>query len=175
MRGLRRTVVVALALATSATAGAQSASTGARPAALRMSRIFNHGMVLQRDEPIRIWGWAVPGSAVLARLGDGSPVTTAATASGTWTLRLPRHRAGGPFSLLVRSRADSLLFTDVLVGDVWVASGQSNMEFRVEQAANGPTAAASADDSTIREFKIPNSWSDSLESDLAGGSWSPAD
>jgi sialate O-acetylesterase len=146
-----------------------------KPAGLRLPRIFNDGMVLQRQVPMRVWGWARANARVVVSLGDAPPVASTADGHGAWSLKLPRHRAGGPFRLVVRSNGDSLLFRDVLVGDVWVASGQSNMEFQVAQAANAAEAIASARDSTIREFKIPDSWSNAPDSDLAGGTWRQGD
>jgi len=142
--------------------------------ALRLPRIFSDGMVLQRDKPIRIWGWSAPGANVDARLGNSS-AHTQANAAGTWSLTLSERPAGGPTTLLVRSSGDSLLLANILIGDVWVASGQSNMEFRVAQAANAAAAIADANDLSIREFKVPNSWAGEPEDELAGGSWAPAD
>jgi sialate O-acetylesterase len=143
-------------------------------ASLRMPRIFSDGMVLQREQPIALWGWSRPGADVVGRLADNS-THARADANGAWHLLLPSHPAGGPLQLVVSSGGDSLVFSTVLIGDVWVASGQSNMEFEVKFAANASEAVASANDSTIREFKIPNSWSNTPDSDLAGGSWLPAD
>jgi sialate O-acetylesterase len=131
-------------------------------------------MVLQRSQPIGLWGWSAAGREIVARLGSTS-TRTQADARGAWSLELPARRAGGPFQLVVRSGSDSIVFSDVLVGDVWVASGQSNMEFEVRSASNATEAIAAANDSSIREFKIPNSWANAPEADLAGGRWLPAD
>lgn len=141
---------------------------------LRMPRIFADGMVLQRGQPIALWGWSRPRTDVVARLASTS-ARARADAAGAWSLELPSRPAGGPLRLVVRAGGDSLVFSDVLIGDVWVASGQSNMEFEVMFAANASETVASANDSTIREFKVPNSWANAPESDLAGGSWLPAD
>ena len=141
---------------------------------VRMPRIFSNGMVLQRGQPIAIWGWSAPHSEMVVRLASSS-ARARADARGAWSVLLPARSAGGPFHVVVRAGADSLVLSDVLVGDVWVASGQSNMEFEVKSAANAADAIATANDATIREFKIPNSWADTPEQDLAGGSWLPAD
>ncbi len=141
---------------------------------VRMPRIFSNGMVLQRGQPIAIWGWSAPHSEMVVRLASSS-ARARADARGAWSVLLPARSAGGHFHVVVRAGADSLVFSDVLVGDVWVASGQSNMEFEVKSAANAADAIATANDATIREFKIPNSWADTPEQDLAGGSWVPAD
>ncbi|HKW11246.1 MAG TPA: sialate O-acetylesterase [Gemmatimonadaceae bacterium] len=139
-----------------------------------MPRIFSSGMVLQRGQPIALWGWSRPRTDVFVRLASTS-TSARADATGAWSLELPSRPAGGPFQLVVRVADDSLVFSDVLIGDVWVASGQSNMEFEVMFAANASETVASANDSTIREFKVPNSWANTPESDLPGGSWLPAD
>ena len=168
-----RCLAPALTLAIACVAhGQQPAATGAT--VLRMPRIFSSGMVLQRDQPIVVWGWSAPRAEIAARLGSRS-ARARADARGAWSVRLPKRSAGGPFELIVRTGMDSLVFSDVLVGDVWVASGQSNMEFEVRFAANAIEAIAAANDSTIREFKIPNSWADEPAQDLAGGNWRPAD
>jgi sialate O-acetylesterase len=95
--------------------------------------------------------------------------------SGAWSTALPARRAGGPLRVVVATVGDSLVFSNVLIGDVWVASGQSNREFPVSQSANADATIAAANDSTIREFKVPTSWANEPARDLAGGSWLPAD
>jgi sialate O-acetylesterase len=77
--------------------------------------------------------------------------------------------------VIVTGGAGRVVLNDVLVGDVWVASGQSNMEFSLAQAANGGQTIAAADDRLLRQFKVPTSWSNTPEDDLAGGSWTLAD
>ncbi len=131
-------------------------------------------MVLQRDQPITLWGWSTPGSTVTVRV-DRDVRVAKAERSGAWTATLPAKHAGGPLRVVVVARNDSLVFSNVLVGDVWVASGQSNMEFPVSQSANAVATIAGADDSTIRQFKVPTSWANAPERDLAGGNWAPAD
>ena len=156
------------------TAGSQPNAVATPAQRLRLPRIFADGIVLQRDQPIPVWGWTRPGDEVVARLGASS-ARARADARGAWRLQLPARRAGGPLQLLVRAGSDSVVLSNVLIGDVWVASGQSNMEFQVASAANAAEAIAAANDSSIRQFKVPNSWSNAPEEDLSGGSWLPAD
>ena len=163
-----RSSLIASAISVATAVGALAQSS------IRMPRIFSSGMVLQRGQPIALWGWSRPRTDVVVRLASTS-ASARADATGAWSLELPSRPAGGPFPLVVRAAGDSLVFSDVLIGDVWVASGQSNMEFEVMFAANASETVASANDSTIREFKVPNSWANTPESDLAGGSWLPAD
>ena len=167
-----RSIVVMLALARPTQA--QPSRTASPALGLRLPRLFSDGVVLQRDRPITLWGWTGPGSNVVAQLGLSS-AHARSDAQGSWTLALAARPAGGPFRLVVRTGTDSVVVSNVLIGDVWVGSGQSNMEFQVANAANAAQAIAEANDSTIRQFKVPNSWSLSPEEDLAGGSWAPGD
>jgi sialate O-acetylesterase len=141
---------------------------------LRLPVIFGDGVVLQRGKPITIWGWATPTAPVDVAFRGRRAATTADTV-GAWRVVLPGGPAGGPFILSVTSGADRVDRGDVLVGDVWLASGQSNMEFRLADSRDAAPEIARAHDMRLREFKIPNSWSTSPEDELTGGSWAPAD
>jgi sialate O-acetylesterase len=142
--------------------------------ALRLARLFGEGMVLQRDARLPVWGWGVPGRAVQVSL-DGVARTTTTSPAGAWRVTLPPQRAGGPHRLVVRSGPDSVMLGDVLVGDVWVASGQSNMEWPLVNTRDAAAAIAAANDRSIRHFKVPVSFAKAPEADLAGGSWAAAD
>jgi len=115
--------------------------------------VFQDHAVLQRDRPIPVWGEAAAGAAVTVEL-DGSRAQAIAGADGRWRADLPAHKAGGPFQLTARSGGETETLTDVLVGDVWLCSGQSNMEFPLVQATNGPSAVAAALDSSLRLLKV---------------------
>src|SRR5215831_179050 len=78
---------------------------------IRMPRIFSDGMVLQRGQPIALWGWSPPRADVVARLASSS-VHARADGNGAWRVDLPSHSAGGPFQLIVRAGADSLIFSN---------------------------------------------------------------
>ncbi len=155
-------------------ASVASSSAQVTPPALRLPRLFGNGMVLQRDQPITVWGWAAPGTAVTLAFRSHAARATAGR-DGRWRATLPASAAGGPFVLDVRSGGDHLTLHDVLVGDVWVASGQSNMEFTVAQGNAAEQEIAAAHDSSIRQFKIPNAWADSASDEVLGGPWTPAD
>ncbi|HKP16299.1 MAG TPA: sialate O-acetylesterase, partial [Gemmatimonadaceae bacterium] len=141
---------------------------------LRLARLFGERMVLQRDAGVPVWGWSAPRRAVTVAL-DGVSRSATASASGAWRVVLPPRRAGGPHRLVVRSGTDSVVLRDVLVGDVWVASGQSNMEWPLVNTQNAAAAIAAANDRSIRHFKVPISFAKAPEVDLAGGSWAVAD
>jgi sialate O-acetylesterase len=142
----------------------------AASAAIELPLLFSNGMVLQREQPIRVWGWATPGDKIDVAF-DGRTAQAVAEADGRWTATLPLHIAGGPFELAVSAGKQKLVIHDVLVGDVWIASGQSNMEFELSKASNAAVEIANAHDPMIRQFKVPDSWSLKPEDRLAGGSW----
>ena len=166
------TIPAALAAPVALRAQAAPAGTTAT-GELRLHRLFSDGVVLQRGARIPVWGWATPGTPVTVRLGRRTARATA-NASGRWSASLPAMTAGGPHTLSVDAGGRKLTVANVLVGDVWVASGQSNMEWRLADATGGREAAASASDSLLREFKVPISWADRPAADLTGGSWAPA-
>ncbi len=97
---------------------------------LKLSGLFSEGAVLQRDRSIPVWGWSAPHAIVDGRLG-GVPARTRAGSDGRFLLRFPPRSAGGPHVLTVSADGETVEVTDLLVGEVWVAGGQSNMEFRL--------------------------------------------
>lgn len=142
-------------------------------APLRLPRIFGDGMVVQRGAPVTVWGWAAPGASVRVSIAARAASATAGT-DGRWKATLPAMRAGGPYELAVASGGRRIVLHDVLVGDVWVASGQSNMEFHVSDVDHAPAEIAAANDTRLRHFTIPESWSEQPQDDVAGGAWESA-
>jgi len=142
-------------------------------AALQVPLLFTDGAVLQRDVPMRVWGWATPGARIQVRL-DGAAASATAAADGRWQAQLPAHAAGGPYVLEVEGDGTRRRIGDVLVGDVWLASGQSNMEWPLAQARDGAREVAAANDPQLRHFKVPKSWALQPEQRLAGGEWKAA-
>jgi sialate O-acetylesterase len=104
-----------------------AAFCGAIRADVRLPHVLSDHAVLQRDRPIHIWGWAAPAAHLTVRFHAQS-VTAIADATGSWSLWLAPESAGGPYTLTVSGDGADVTVTDLLVGDVWVASGQSNME-----------------------------------------------
>ncbi|HEX2779743.1 MAG TPA: sialate O-acetylesterase, partial [Gemmatimonadaceae bacterium] len=170
---IRRRVGVLLALL-AFTITARGATAQSATPQLRLPKIFSDGMVVQRGAPIPVWGWAAPKALVTARL-RGHVLRATADSTGHWSVAFPASAAGGPFTLRVDAGSDHVAVGNVLVGDVWVASGQSNMEFSVSVANDAAREIASAHDSLIREFKVPNSWAEQPAEDVVAGSWAPAD
>lgn len=141
---------------------------------LVLGRLFQDGMVMQRDAQVPVSGWAAPGSVVGVTF-NGRYFATTAGANGKWTTTLPAMPAGGPYVLEVVSGGERIRIRDILIGDVWIASGQSNMEWTVANSNDADAEIAAADDFEIRHFKVPHSWADAPEQTLAGGSWERAD
>lgn len=123
-------------------------------AELKMSPVFGDHMVLQRDMPIHVWGWTTPGQTVSARL-DGRRAETTADASGRFDLSLDALPAGGPHQLTITAD-ETRVFQDVLIGEVWVCSGQSNMAWPVQAANDADMESQAADFPSIRLISVPN-------------------
>jgi sialate O-acetylesterase len=122
---------------------------------LCVSNVFQSNMVLQRDKPVRVWGWASPGESVTVTFGGNSGTTTAAD-DRTWKLALPAMPANAtPQRMTVKGAGNSLTLDNILVGDVWVLGGQSNMEFELAKVENGPLEIVSANFPEIRILTVP--------------------
>jgi sialate O-acetylesterase len=132
--------------------GLACAVSGAQPA-LRLAGIFGDHMVLQRGQPLVVWGEAAAGERLEVSFA-GSRRRTRAGPDGRWQVRLPAQEAGGPHRLQVRSAAAMIERVDVLVGDLWLCAGQSNMEWTVAQSADAERQTAAAHAPTIRHAKL---------------------
>lgn len=132
---------------------------------MRLASVFSDHMVLQRDCPIPIWGWAQAGEAVAVEFA-GRTVHTTTDATGRWQVKLPALPAGGPHTLCVHGSATRAI-RDVLVGEVWICSGQSNMEWQLGQAAGGMAESAAADHPQIRLLTIPKKFALQPEADFS--------
>ncbi|QNK03950.1 sialate O-acetylesterase [Dyella telluris] len=142
----------------------------AAQAKLELPLMFSQGAVLQRDMPMHVWGWSAPGAKVTVGF-DGAHAIAKADAKGRWDATLPRHAAGGPFAMDIDDGSEHRVLRDMLVGDVWLCSGQSNMEFTMAEVRDAAAEQARANDPAIRHFKIPHSWSLQPQDRLEGGSW----
>lgn len=131
-----------------------------------LANIFADHAVLQRDRPIILWGTAAPGSQVAVKLGDRN-ASARTGADGKWRVKLPAMPAGGPYTLEISSGSAAVQrLSDIMVGDVFLCSGQSNMEFEVRHAT-GLDVAPSANDANLRFTIIPNTSDTAPASDLA--------
>jgi sialate O-acetylesterase len=125
-------------------------------AAVKMPHMFRDNMVLQRDRPVPVWGWAKSGQTVEVAFG-GQEKVAVADADGKWKILLdPLAADKRGRDLTVASDDGTLTFKNVVLGEVWLCSGQSNMDMRVNQVANAPAEiAASAQSPAIRFFVTP--------------------
>jgi sialate O-acetylesterase len=130
--------------------------------------MFSDHMVLQSNATAPVWGWADPGEEVAVTLGDQTQKTTAG-ADGKWTVKLQHITASGPETLTVKGK-NTLTIHDVLIGEVWLCSGQSNMGFSLGRCNGGEQAAATANLPEIRFFVVGQAGA--LEpSDNVSGKW----
>ena len=138
----------------------------------RLAKIFSDHMVLQREQPIHVWGWSNPGETVTVRF-KGASDSTEGDRLGHWNVYLPPMKAGGPYQLAVEA-TNRIELRDVLVGDVWFASGQSNMEMPLRGfpgsavVNNADEEIRNANHSDIRLFLVEHKTSDYPLNDFAG-------
>ena len=140
-------------------------------AKVRLPRLISDGLVLQRDVPLKIWGWADPSEKVKIEF-LGKTYQTKADKQGNWKVELPALTAGGPFSMKV----NEIEIHDILIGDVWLCSGQSNMELMVYRVLDlYQTEIEQTNNTNIRYFKpsIRND-SENPQNDFKDGTWLPA-
>ena len=120
---------------------------------VRLPHVIGSNMVLQRDTAVPIWGWADPGEEVTVKIAS-QEARTKADEKGRWMVRLATMSAGGPHEMTVAGK-NTLQLANILVGEVWVGSGQSNMEFGVGAAQDAQKEIAAADYPQIRLFNVP--------------------
>ena len=138
-------------------------------AEVKLPTLIAEHMVVQRDLPVHVWGTAAPGESVSVVFRSE---TRSATPDrfGRWSLYLPAGAGGGPFELTVQA-SNTITLKDVLVGDVWVASGQSNMEMAMQGVANAKSEIAAAHSPKIRLFRTLNRVADHPLDDVAAHTW----
>jgi sialate O-acetylesterase len=147
-------------------------------ATVRLPALVGSHMVLQRDRPVPVWGWADAGEAVTLTFAGQTYAASAPDATGRWQATLPATPAGGPYTLTVRGQ-NTLELTDILLGDVWLASGQSNMQFKVKDGNRGgyqPTdnadqEIAAANWPNIRFFTVSQTAAYRPQAEVAGTGW----
>ena len=142
-------------------------------AEVRLPAILSDGMVLQQHRPIELWGWADPGKGVAARIGDRSG-RTQTDPEGNWRITLEALPAGGPYELEISGEGNPVRVADVLVGEVWLGSGQSNMEWPVTRAADAEREVAAADYPEIRMFTVAKTAAPEPGTDVTG-QWQTAE
>lgn len=137
-------------------------------AALELAGPFQDHAVIQRGQPIKVWGQADPGSKVTVSLGAKSETTTA-TKDGHWEATLPSMKADGqPLDLIVSSGEEKIQLQDILIGDVWLCSGQSNMEWPLSKCTDAKAEIAAADYPSIRFLMEPRLAADTPQAKVNG-------
>jgi len=138
-----------------------------------LPKIFTDHMVLQREAPVKIWGKA-KSSTIVTVIINGQKSTTKSDDNGSWSVLLKPMKWGGPYELSITSGTDQKMLKDILLGDVWICSGQSNMEFPVSgwsQVNNAQKEIAEANHASIRLFTVEKAVSFTPQSDFTGGQW----
>ena len=146
---------------------------------LRIDQLFSDHMVLQQKEEITIWGAYTPGQSVIVSANWGDNISTKSDNQGAWKLNLSTPSAGGPYSIKIETRDSTIVLNDILIGEVWLASGQSNMEMPLkgwppnDLIMNSDKEIAEAEYADIRMFNVNRNFS-TTPIDSVNGKWTPA-
>ncbi len=138
---------------------------------VKLPRLISDGLVLQRDVPMKIWGWADAGETVKIAFLDKVYKTTA-DADGEWEIVLSKIKAGGPYEMTIQGN-NVLSLQNILIGDVWICSGQSNMELTMKRVSPlYGDEIANSENSYIRYFEVPDKYNfGAPQKDLVAGEW----
>jgi sialate O-acetylesterase len=141
--------------------------TFALQAEVRLPSVFSDNMVLQRDRPVTIWGKADKNEKIAVVL-NGQTITAKADKTGNWKATLRPVPSGGPYTLTVKGKNNSLILENILAGDVWLCSGQSNMEWTVANAMNASQEIKAADYPQIRSLNVKHEMAVAPKDDFSG-------
>jgi sialate O-acetylesterase len=136
---------------------------------VKLPRILTNNMVLQRNTEFKIWGWADKGEKVDVLLNEVKR-TAKTSKDGKWMVIFPAMKEGGPYSMIIKGK-NEIKLTNIMFGDVWVCSGQSNMEWPLSRTNNAEDEIASANYPDIRLFECPHNVQFVPEDDVEGGEW----
>ena len=144
-------------------------------AQVKLPRLISDNMVLQRDTKLSIWGWATVGEKVTVRFKDKTYAATTG-ADSTWLVALPALKAGGPYDMQING-SNQIVIKNILIGDVWVCSGQSNMELPMERVKEKyPAVIAQSANPNIRQFNVATTYDfQKARTNYESGSWQLAD
>ena len=124
---------------------------------VKLPKLISDGMVLQRNVDLKIWGWASKDEKVAIHFMNKT-YNTVADNKGDWSVTIPKMEAGGPYEMQIEA-SNSITIHDIMVGDVWLCSGQSNMELPMRRVSwNYPGEIAHSENKNIRQFKVPDSY-----------------
>lgn len=141
---------------------------------ITMPKIFADGMVLQRDIAVPVWGWAAVGEKVTVTF-LGKRYTAKADKNGNWAIKLDPMKAGGSFEMTVQGKSKNVMtIKNILVGEVWICSGQSNMEWKIDWLPYKNTEPPLANFPQIRMFTVPKVLDSKPMKDIPSGEWKEA-
>jgi sialate O-acetylesterase len=146
-------------------------------AQITLPKVFGDSMVLQRGIKIPVWGNSTPGALVVAKLGNVQ-ATAKADQQGKWQIKFPIFKTGGPYTLEITELGkpgSKIELKGILIGDVWLASGQSNMEWQVQQAKDANKEIANANFPNIRFLVVEHSKQVKPQTDIFAGKWKVCD
>ncbi len=143
-------------------------------AQLTTSKLFGDHMVLQRNQVVPVWGRSAKKAKINVNF-NGQLVKAKADENGDWKVLLKPMTAGGPYVMTISSGKEKLVYNDVMLGEVWIASGQSNMELQMRGANGYRGERRIAAQTPVRQFQVPHKVSMEPEKDLSGGQWLKAD
>jgi len=138
-------------------------------AQVKLPLLFSNNMVLQQGIEIPVWGWASPGEKITVTI-DKTVASAKTTKDGKWSLKFPAMEYGGPHKMTVKGK-NTVTFENIMIGEVWVCSGQSNMEFHLITAKNGEEEIAASDYPDIRLFTVKKRISQNPQDQLEDGEW----
>lgn len=139
-------------------------TTTVASADVRLPALFSDHMVLQRDKVNYVWGWADVGETVSVTF-DGTTTSTVASDTGTWVVHIPSAPLGSPKTLTVKG-SNTITINDILMGDVWICSGQSNMQWTLDRADDAENEIANANYPNMRYFFVPLTVARTEQSDV---------
>jgi sialate O-acetylesterase len=136
-------------------------------AAVTLPKIFSNNMMLQRDRAVKVWGWADKGESVTVTF-NGQKIKTKAGSNGQWMVSLIPMVFGGPYDMNVAGKSRSVTLTNILIGDIWICSGQSNMEWILKNTNNAEKEIAESNYPKIRLFTVAKETGFKARTDLSG-------
>lgn len=139
-------------------------------AQISVANVFTDDMVLQRDQPITIWGKGTKNERLTVTLG-AQIAKTKVQKNGTWEVSFKPLAQGGSYTLTVKSKTEEVIIQNIVMGDVWLCSGQSNMEWIVGRSNNAEEEIFNADNNLIRHIKVPHHISFKPEEEILESQW----
>ncbi|MFH0757211.1 MAG: sialate O-acetylesterase [Bacteroidota bacterium] len=144
-------------------------TTNKLTAEVKLPKILGSNMVLQRNQPVQIWGWADKGEKVSVSFQDQEAAVKTGK-EGRWMVTLDPMQAGGPFEMKISGK-NVIILENILIGDVWICSGQSNMEWTLSNSNNAEEEILAANYPQIRLFEVPNNIQMVPVEDVPSGQW----